>query len=157
MNTKLIELWGQTLLEAARTARGSEAFFDLFQNGYVARAERATSSQKRFAELCKQAFGKEGIEAFNAVMRDFYKNAGVVPRAQYNDLKEKYDGLKEELREMEKTLDELRSRLDAGGSTPADVMNQWAGVARQYADINQKFFEEFSKFFTVGGSDGEEE
>jgi predicted nucleic acid-binding Zn-ribbon protein len=157
MNTKLLELWGQTLLEAARAARGSEAFFDLFRNGYATRAEKASSAQKRFAELCTQAFGKEGIETFNTVMRDFYKNAGVVPRTQYNELKAEYEALKDKLREMEKTLDELRARLEAGGTTPSDVMDRWTDVARQYAEINQKFFDEFSKFFTVNHSNRDEE
>jgi len=71
-NTRLLELWGETLLEAARVSKGSQAFFDIFQNGYAARTDKASQSYKRFAEDCRDAFGKEGIEAFNSVMQEYF-------------------------------------------------------------------------------------
>lgn len=156
-NAKLLELWGETLLEAARVSRGSQAFFDIFHNGYVTKTEKASQAYKRFAELCRDAFGKEGIETFNTVMHDFYRNVGVVPRKQYNDLKAEYDRLQERVRDLEKKLDQLKSRLEGGATKPADLMNQWMDVARQYADMNQKFLEEFGKFFAADPSSDSQE
>jgi hypothetical protein len=150
--TRLLELWGETLLEAARVSRGSQAFFDIFQNGYATKTEKASQTYKRFADLCRDAFGKEGIEAFNTVMQEFYRNVGVVPRKQYNDLQAEYDLLQERVREMEGKLHELRSKLEAGGTTTGDLMAQWMDVARRYADMNQRFLEEFGKLFAVDTS-----
>ncbi len=165
-NTKLLELWGETLLEAARASKGSQAFFDIFQNGYAEKADRASPAYKRFAELCRDAFGKDGIDTFNTVMHDFYRNVGVVPRKQYSDLKEEYDRLRKRVREMEDKLDDLRNRLDAGGTAPegaakqaatGDLMNQWMDVAKKYAEMNQKFLEEFGRMFTVDPSSENQE
>jgi hypothetical protein len=148
-NTRLLELWGETLLEAARVSKGSQAFFDIFQNGYASKPERAGQAYRRFAELCRDAFGKDGIETFNTVMQDFYRNVGVVPRKQYNDLKEEHERLQERVRDLEDKLLELRNRLDGGGATTEDLMGQWIDLARKYADMNQKFLEEFGKMFSV--------
>jgi hypothetical protein len=151
-NSRLLELWGAALLEAARGSRAPQAFFDIFQNGYATKTEKAGQAYKRFAEVCREAFGREGIEAFNGVMQEFYRNVGVVPRKQYNDLKAEYDQLQERVRDMESKLQELRNRLETGGTTSADLMTQWMNVARNYADLNQKFLEEFGKMFAVDTS-----
>ena len=90
MNQELIELWGRALLEMARGAAGSRTFFDLFQGGFARETPSTAATYSQFLEICRTIFGRDGIEAFNEVMAEFYRNAGVVPRAQYNDLEEKY-------------------------------------------------------------------
>lgn len=147
MNKDLLELWGQTLLEMAKIAKGPQGFFDLFQNGFAKKREKPDSTHEQFVDLCRKTFGKEGIEAFNAVMKEFYENAGVVPRAQYNELHERYTELKGRVQELEERIEELKKRLERVRGTPSDLMEQWSETVKNYTDINRQFFEEFSKFF----------
>ena len=147
MNQNNLELWGQTLLEMARIAKGPQSFFDLFQNGFAKKEHKPDSMQEEFVELCRKAYGKEGIERFNEIMKEFYENAGVVPLAQYNELHDKYVDLKDKVRELDKKIEKLKGPLGNNIETPSDMMNQWTEAAKEYADINQRFFEEFGKFF----------
>jgi chromosome segregation ATPase len=147
VNKDLLELWGQTLLEMAKIAKGPKSFFDLFQDGLAKETEKPDFLQEQFLNLCRRMFGKEGIEAFNAVLKEFYENVGVVPRAQYNELHEKFADLKKKFQELESKIAELKKKLEGGKETPTDLMDQWTETVKRYAEINQKFFEEFSKFF----------
>ncbi len=147
MNQNNLELWGQTLLEMARIAKGPQGFFDLFQNGFAKKEHKPDSMQEEFVELCRKAYGKEGIERFNEIMKEFYENAGVVPLTQYNELRDKYVDLKDKVRELDKKIEKLKKPLENNVETPSDMMNQWTEAAKEYADINQRFFEEFGKFF----------
>jgi hypothetical protein len=147
VNKDLLELWGQTLLEMAKIAKGPQGFFDMFQDGFAKKEKKSDSIHEQFTQLYQKMFGKEGIETFNAAMKEFYDNAGVVPRSQYNELQNRYVQLKEEVRELEGKIEKLKQGLKAGIETPSDLMDQWAETAKQYTEINQHFFEEFSKFF----------
>jgi hypothetical protein len=147
VNKDLLELWGQTLLEMAKIAGGPQGFFDLFQNGFVRREERPGSVHEQFLELCQRTFGKQGIEAFNSVMKEFYENAGVIPLAHYNELHEKYVALKDRVQQLEGEIARLRRKIQQQRGTPSDLMEQWSDTAKKYTEINQQFFEEFSKFF----------
>ncbi len=147
MNQNNLELWGQTLLEMARIAKGPQSFFDLFQNGFAKKEHKPDSMQEEFVELCRKAYGKEGVERFNEIMKEFYENAGVVPLTQYNELRDKYVDLKDKVRELDKKIEKLKGPLGNNIETPSDMMNQWTEAAKEYADINQRFFEEFGKFF----------
>ena len=147
MNQNLLELWGQTLLEMAKISKGPQGFFELFQNGFATKEQKPDSMHEQFLELCQKMFGKEGIEKFNAVMKEFYENTGVVPRTQYNELHEKYLELKDRIRALEEKIDSLKKRIKGGMESPSDLMDQWTDMVNQYADINRQFFEEFSKFF----------
>ena len=146
-NKELLELWGHTLLQMAKLSKGSQGFFDLFQNGYAKKTGDTDSNYEQLVELCQRTFGKEGVETFNAILKEFYENVGVVPRAQYNALKDKYVALKEKVKELEEKIEKLKRRIQSGTGSPDDLMEQWTETAQQYAEINQKFFEEFSKFF----------
>jgi hypothetical protein len=147
VNKNLLELWGQTLLGMAKIAEGPQGFFDLFQDGFAKREQKPDSMHKQLMELCQNMFGKEGIETFNAIMKEFYENAGVVPRTQYNELRQRYVDLKEKVRELEGKIERLNKKSEAGTAASSDVMDQWTEMVKQYAEINQQFFEEFSKFF----------
>lgn len=147
MNQDLLELWGQTLLGMAKISKGPQGFFDLFQNGFAKKEHKPDSMQEEFIELCRKTFGKDGIEKFNEIMKEFYENAGVVPLAQYNELREKYVDLKEKVRKLEEKIEKLKKKLESGIETPSGLMNQWTETAKEYAEINKQFFEEFSKFF----------
>jgi chromosome segregation ATPase len=147
VDKNLLELWGQTLLGMAKIAEGPQGFFDLFQDGFAKREQKQDSMHKQFMELCQNMFGKEGIERFNEIMKEFYENAGVVPRTKYNELYKQYVDLKEKVRELEEKIERLKKRFEAGGDTSGDVMAQWTEMVKKYAEVNQRFFEEFSKFF----------
>ncbi len=147
MNKDLLELWGQTLLEMVKIAKGPQGFFNLFQNGFAKTEQRHDSMHEQFMKLCQKTFGKEGIEAFNALMKEFYENAGVVPRAQYNELYERYVELKDRVRELEEKIEKMKKKLEVGMTAPSDLMEQWTEAVKKYAEINQQFFAEFSKFF----------
>jgi len=147
VNRDLLELWGQTLLEMAKMAKGSQGFFDLFQNGFLKGEQKSDPTHDAFFELFQKMFGKEGIETFNAIMKEFYENAGVVPRTQYNELHEKYRALKEKVQELEGKIQRLKKRLQGEMEAPSDLMDQWTETTEKYAEINRQFFEEFSKFF----------
>ena len=117
MNQNLLELWGQTLLGMAKITQGPQGFFDLFQNGFAKKEHKPDSMQEEFIELCRKTFGKEGIEKFNEIMKEFYENAGVVPLTQYNELHEKYVDLKDKVRELEKKIE----MPDSGSSKTLDL------------------------------------
>jgi hypothetical protein len=146
-NKELLEIWGHTLLQMAKLSKGSEGFFDLFQNGYAKKTGGTDSTYQQLVEICQRAFGKEGVETFNAILKEFYENVGVVPRAQYNALQDKYVVLKEKVKELEEKIEKLKGRIQSGLGTSDDLMEQWTETTQQYAEINRKFFEEFSKFF----------
>ena len=147
MDKDLLELWGQALLGMARMAGGPERFFEFFQNGFAKKEREPDSLNKQFVDLCRKIFGKEGIETFNGVMKEFYDNIGVVPRTRYNELCEKYLELKEKVQGMEEEIEKLRDKVRENMTAPYDLMDQWSDVAKRYAEINQQFFKEFSKFF----------
>ena len=147
MSKDFLELWGQTLLEMAKFVKGPQAFYDLFQNGFAKKEEKPDTINEQFINLSQKMFGKEGIETFNAIMKEFYENVGVVPRSQYNELHEKYIELKEKVHELERKIGELRKGIAGGMGTPSDLMVEWTGMLKRYSEINQQFFKEFSKFF----------
>ena len=148
MNTNFFELWGQTFLQIAKTAKNSEGFFELFQNGFVKKEEKQSdSAYEQFMAQCRKTFGKEGIETFNSLMNEFYENVGVVPRTRYNELQERYDELVNRIRELEKTIEQLKKKREQGYGTPFDLIEQVSESVKAYTDINQRFFEEFSKIY----------
>jgi len=144
---ELLELWGQTLLEIAKLAENSQTLFALFQNGFAKKEPEPSSLYEQFIILCHQTFGEKGIETFNAIMKEFYENVGVVPRTQYNELHEKYIGLKSKVEELEEQIKKSKRRLEDGGEATSDLMEQWTKTVEKYAEINRQFFKEFSKFF----------
>lgn len=147
MDANLLELWGQILLNTAKVSKSSQSFFDLFKNGFVEK-KASNSLYNDFLEQCRKTYGKEGIESFNDMMKDFYKQAGVVPKTQYNKLRDRYLALKDKVLELEKTIDDLTTKMKSGQTTPSTLLDEWTETTRQYADLNQQFFKEFSKFFT---------
>lgn len=147
MNHDLLEMWVRTLQEMTRLAKGSQLFYNLFQDGFAKKVDPPDATFDAFMKLCRKSFGKEGIDAFNTVLKEFYENVGVVPRAQYTALEEKYEALQEKIRELEQKIETLKTRLQKEADLPADLMDQWTETARTYAAINQQFFREFSKFF----------
>ena len=147
MDKNLLELWGHTLLGMAKISEGTQNFYNLFDNGFAKKAQNLSASQEEFVELCQRAFGAEGIETFNSIMKEFYENVGVVPRAEYHALQAKYVDLKKKVQDLEEKIKGLKQQLKTGTSTPSDLMEQWTETAEKYAEINQQFFEEFSKFF----------
>ena len=147
MDKDLLELWGRTMLEMARMAKESQGFYSLFQDGFAKKADPSDDTFDAFMALCRKSFGKEGIDAFNTVLKEFYENVGVVPRAQYTALEEKYAALKEKIQELEQKIEILKKQLQKEADLPSGLMDQWTETAKAYADINQQFFREFSKFF----------
>jgi len=147
MRKEILELWGTILLEMARLAKESPAFYNLFQDGFAKRTEGADALSDQFIALCRKTFGKDGIEAFNAVLKEFYENVGVVPRARYNELEEKYQALVQKLKQLEDKIEVLKKRIQGETNLPSDLMSQWTETAKTYAEIHQQFFKEISKFF----------
>lgn len=147
MDKDLLELWGKALLEMAKICQSSKTFFNLFQNGFAREEEKLDPLQERFSELCRKWFGKEGIEAFNSVMGEFYENVGVVPRTQYNELREKYQELKVKVKDLEEKIEGWKERLERKSGLPSDLLGEWEKAMKQYARVNQEFFKEFGKFF----------
>lgn len=147
MPKDLLELWGTILLETARLAKGSTGFYSLFQDGFAKKTDDADDLYNEFISMCRKTFGKDGIEAFNAVLKEFYENVGVVPRAQYNELEEKYQALIQEIKALEKKIDALKKRIQSEADLPSDLLSQWTETAKTYTEIHQKFLKEFSKFF----------
>ena len=147
MNQELIELWGRALLEMARRAAGTRTFFDLFQNGFAGKTPSTAAAYNQFFDICRSIFGRDGIESFNEVMAEFYRNAGVVPRAQYSDLEEKYRTLKSRVLGLERELEALKTTGSRPVEAAGDMMEKWTETARRFTELNQKFVEELSKFF----------
>jgi predicted ArsR family transcriptional regulator len=150
MNKDLLELWGKAFSEMAQMAGRPHNFFHLFQNGFARTEPKPDPLHEQFVRLCQKAFGKEGIETFNGVLKEFYENVGVVPRTQYNELREKYEALKRKVKELEETLRALKDKVGGKPGLPGDLADQWEKTMKQYAEINREFFKEFSKFFTSG-------
>lgn len=147
MNRDLIELWGRALQEMARGAAGSRSFFDLFQNGFARKTPATAEAYDQFLDICRKTFGPDGIEAFNQVMAEFYRNAGVVPRAQYSDMEEKYRTLRARVLELERELEALKPMKGCPAEAGSVMMEQWTESAQRFTELNQKFFEELGKFF----------
>ena len=147
MSKDLLELWGETLLETARLTKNSRAFFELFENGFVKKEPEPQPAYQQFMDLSQRMFGKEGVEAFNAIMKQFYENVGVVPRTQYNELREKYLQLKVKAEELEDDVEQLRERLEGRAQQPDDLMAQWTRTMKTYTEVNRQFFKELGKFF----------
>ena len=147
MSKDLLELWGETLLETARLTKNSRAFFELFENGFVKKEPEPQPAYQQFMDLSQRMFGNEGVEAFNAIMKQFYENVGVVPRTQYNELREKYLQVKVKAEELEDEVEQLKERLEGGAQPPDDLMAQWTRTMKTYTEVNRQFFKELGKFF----------
>ena len=147
MNKDLFDRWEKAFTEMAKMVEGPKVFFHLFQNGFARKAASPDPLYEQFAALCRKMFGKEGIETFNTVLKEFYENVGVVPRTQYNELREKYEALKEKVKDLEETLEALKERVEGKPGLPNDLVEQWENTVKQYAAINREFFKEFSEFF----------
>jgi len=147
MRKDLFELWGNIMLEMARLAKETPDFFSLFQDGFARKTNNADALYDQLVSLCRKTYGKDGIEAFNAVLNEFYENVGVVPRAQYNELEEKYHVLIQKVKALEEKIEVLKKRIQKETNLPSDLMSQWTETAKTYAEIHQQFFKEFSKFF----------
>ena len=147
LNKELIELWGRALLEMTRGAAASRTFFELFQDGFARKTPSTTVAYEQFLGICRKTFGRDGIDAFNQVMAEFYRNAGVVPRAQYNDLEGKYRTLRSRVLELEQELEALKSTGSGTAETSSNMMEKWTETAQRFTELNQKFFEELGKFF----------
>jgi len=147
MRKDLLELWGGIMLEMAQRAKESPGFYGLFQDGFAKKTDDADALYDQFIAICRKTFGRDGIEAFNAVLKEFYENVGVVPRAQYNELEKKYQELMQKVEAMEDKIDALKKRIQTEANLPSDLMSQWTEAAKTYSEIHQQFFREFSKFF----------
>jgi hypothetical protein len=147
MSKDLLEVWGETLLEMARITKSSRAFFELFENGFVKKEPEPQPAYQQLMDLSRRMFGKEGVEGFNTVMKQFYENVGVVPRTQYNELRDKYLQLKAKAEELEDEVEGLKERLEGGGQPPYDVIAQATRTMKTYTEINRQFFKELGKFF----------
>ena len=147
MSKDALELWGETFLEMARLTKGSRPFFEQFQNGFVKKEPEPQPAYQQFVDLCQRAFGKEGIDTFNTIMKQFYENVGVVPRTQYNELREKYLQLEARAEELEDEVEELKIGLEGGTRPPSDLMAQWTRTMKTYTEINRQFLKELGKFF----------
>ena len=147
MSKDALELWGETFLEMARLTKGSRAFFELFQNGFVKKEPEPQPAYQQFMDLCQRMFGKEGIDTFNTTMKQFYENVGVVPRTQYNELREKYLQLEARAEELEDEVEGLKIGLEGGTRPPSDLMAQWTRTMKTYTETNRQFLKELGKFF----------
>ena len=146
-NKELLELWGTTLLLMAKFPLGpAGGFLEVFQNaGRAGKCAPEDSAFEQIMQVWQKTFGKEGIEKFNAVFKDFYLHAGVVPRSQYNELRDKYLALQEKVIELEKSFDKLRLyQQPVGAVTPFEFLSVWTQTAQTYADINKAFFKDFT-------------
>jgi hypothetical protein len=144
-NREFLELWGNTLLMMAKFPLGpAGGLLEVFQNtGCAAKRAPEDFVFEPFMQLWQKTFGKEGIERFNAVFKDFFLHAGVVPRSQYNELRDKYLALQEKVVELEKSFDKLRLyQQPAGAVTPFELLSVWTKTAQTYADINKAFFKD---------------
>jgi hypothetical protein len=149
MDTNQFELWGQIFLQMAKMAKGPEGFFELFQNGFVRREEKKSDSvYEQLMEPCRKNFGKEGIETFNSLMHEFYENVGVVPRTEYNELQQRYDELVSKVCKLDKTILQLKKKNERGFGSPFNMIEQLSETVKACTDINQRFFEDFSKIST---------
>lgn len=146
MSKDVLELWGETLLEMARLTKTSRAFFQLFENGFVKKEPEPQPEYQQFVDLTQRMFGKEGVEAFNTIMKQFYENVGVVPRTQYNELREKYLQLSAKAEELEDEVEQLKG-LEGSAQPPYDLMAQWTKTMKTYTEVNRQFFKELGKFF----------
>jgi hypothetical protein len=146
-DSELMELWGNTLLQMARFSKGPQAFFELFQNGCPRKCPPADSVYEPFAQWYRQTCGKEGIETFNSLLKDFYLHAGVVPRIQYNELQDRFTALKKKVVELEQKIEQLKPQLPPGSAPSVELMAAWTQTAQKYSKLHQSFFEEFSKLY----------
>jgi hypothetical protein len=147
VNPELIERWGRAVAEMARGADGSRTFFDLLQNGFARKTPSTAEAYRQFLDICRRIFGRDGIEGFNRVMGEFYRNAGVVPRAQYDDLEGKYRTPRSRVRGLERELEALKFSGSRPVEAAGDMMEKWTETARSFTELNRKFVEELSKFF----------
>ena len=147
MNKNFLELWGQTLLEMSKLTDFQGNFSDLFQGKFTRQERKQGDIPDQFIEMFQKMFGKEGIDGFNRMLKEFYDNAGVVPKTRFNELKEKYSELKRKIFDLEEEIERLKRKLQSGKETPSNLLDDWLDVANQYTEMNRKFFQEFKKYF----------
>jgi hypothetical protein len=146
VDTNYFELWGQMFLQMAKMAKGPEGFFELFQNGFVRKEDKKSDAvYEQFMAQFQETFGKEGIKTFNSLMNEFYENVGVVPLTQYKELQQRYDELVSKVQELEKTIVQLKKKHERGNGTSINLIEQLSETVKACTDINQRFFENFSK------------
>jgi len=148
-NNELLELWGNTLLQLAKFSKGSQIFLELFQNGCPQKCAGADSAAQQMGKWYQKAFGKEGIEALNTSLKEFYILAGVVPKVQYNALQDRCTALKAKVIELEEKIERLKLQMQPGRSASSEMMAAWTQTAQHYSEIQKTFVEEFGKLYDL--------
>lgn len=162
MDEKVLEFWGNLMLQAAKGKKQSDDLFRWMRAGF-ADGQSLYSIKNPFgfeetAALFRRMYGldktqdrsddfqkatEKALGDFQKSLRDSLNLMGLVPKREYLDLVEKYEKLKARCADQEETIAHQKMLLEAGGTAQADLTARFQNMVQNQGDIFQKMVREF--------------
>jgi hypothetical protein len=172
MDEKLLEFWGNFLINAARGKKQTDDFFRWMRSagGKVEEPHsvRPLPGMEEFAATFRKFYGLDDIsergeeykQLYEKSLRDFQRSfqeylslLGVVPREEHLALVEKYESLKERSAEQAETIRHLKMLLASRESDRNDLPDQFQDLVRNQSELFQRMLSEIGQCFTRPGDD----
>jgi hypothetical protein len=146
VDPKLLESWLRLTADALRgTEEARKALEALGANPLTPEALAAWAR----AWMPREAAGAPGAGDIQALVEEYWKTLGVVPRQRYLELLERCEELKSRLQEAEKTVKNLRELLAARGrSQEAEgAIGDWEELTRKALQTQAEWAQSWTEGF----------
>ena len=168
MDEKFLELWGNMLLNAARSKRQSKVFFNWLQTGFPGfmgenRDRTADTGLEDLNAAFKQIYGlnklseqseeykklsDKALKDFKQSFKDYLTIMGFVSREEHLALVEKYEKLKAKSQDQEETIKHQQMLLNAKGAADAsEIMAPFQDMVTKQGEVFQQMMKDFGQYF----------
>jgi len=168
MDEKLLEFWGNLLLNVAKGQKQSDAFFrwmrmgspdfnDMFSSkGAPGFEELSAIFQKHYGldKVSKQSadyreVSEKAAREFQKSFKEYLTYTGLVPKKDHLELVARYENLKARCADQEETIRHLRMLLAGRETDQTDVVDQFQNMVKTQSDLFQNMVNEVGQYFKV--------
>lgn len=145
MDPKFLEWFGQMLILSAKNLGQAENFFRYFREGFPAgaKAEKWLEPYLRLLPRGKE----EPAEDFQNLIRELFRNLGVVSREEYDELRAEHERLQAEFNRFRTNLEQVREVETRAREKNPDLAHAWLGLIQQVTQANTRLFEFYRKWW----------
>lgn len=172
MDEKFLEFWGNILINAARSKKQTDDFFNWMKSGGGAEApktslpgtEEMAAAFRRFYGLDKVSeqgedynrMYRQSLEDFQKSFKEYLGLMGIVPREEHLALVRKYETLKERCAEQEETIRHLKMLLSGAKNGRNGLSEQFQDLVKNQSELFQQMMSDFGQCFTRSGDSAED-
>jgi len=133
------------LMLSAKNIEQAESFFRIFREG-LPQGRPAEKWLEPYLSLLSQ--GKSATaEDFQSLVKELFRNLGVVSRQEYNELLAEHEKLKAEFEEFRANFNQVRDVESQARKASPDVADAWLNMIQQVTQANTRLFELYQKWF----------